>query len=58
LKVNRTALISFTLVFLLFFAGYDANCLKVFAQETSLPAKTGEETAPDEYDEYDEWIDI
>jgi phospholipid-binding lipoprotein MlaA len=55
LKVNRTALISFTLVFLLFFAGHDANCPKVSAQETSLPVKTSEGTAPQ--DEYDEWTD-
>jgi len=55
LKVNRAALISFTLVFLFFFAGYDANCPKVLAQGTSLPANTGEETAPQ--DEYDDWTD-
>ena len=55
MKLNCTALTSFTLVFLLFFAFYDANCLKIYAQESSPSAKTGEETAPQ--NEYDEWID-
>ncbi|RPI55247.1 MAG: VacJ family lipoprotein [Deltaproteobacteria bacterium] len=52
---NRTALISFILVFLFFFTGYDANCLKAFAQEASIFKDTGEET--DLQYEYDEWID-
>ena len=51
LQGNRTALISFTLVFIFFFVGCSANCPKAFAQETD----TGEETALQ--DEYDEWID-
>ncbi|MBW2350940.1 MAG: VacJ family lipoprotein [Deltaproteobacteria bacterium] len=55
MRENRTALICFTLVFLFFFAGYDANCPKAFAQETSVFAETGGETALK--DEYDEWID-
>jgi phospholipid-binding lipoprotein MlaA len=55
LQGNRTALKSFILVFLFFFTGYDANCLKAFAQETSVFADTGKETALQ--DEYGEWID-
>ena len=53
MKVNRTGLIFLIMVF--FISGYDANCPKVSAQETSLSAKTSEETAPQ--NEYDEWID-
>ena len=52
---TRKALIYFNLVFLFFFTGYDANCLKVFAQEASVFTDTVEETALQ--DEYDEWID-
>jgi phospholipid-binding lipoprotein MlaA len=38
-----------------FISGYDADCLKAFAHEMSLPEETGKETALQ--DEYDEWID-
>lgn len=53
MKRKRTALTFLILAF--FISVYDADCLKAFAQEMSLPDETGKETAVQ--DEYDGWMD-